>query len=224
MRLGKSTSAFSHAMVYHRRWLESHSLLGRPWFILGSAPRPTLPSPMPQNAVYAYVKYAGRSAQQHNLRSADISLLNWKSAPNIESKIDFGLILRIKRRFTLPHLFRRLTGSANTGEAELLREERDSYVSHALGSLFSEVGVDGRPSSGITLISFALSFGIPNIIVSGISLDSTGHEYDPSGARRQHVPEDRAALNVISLRYPEVSTTEVSLHESTGLPLWQSSI
>ncbi len=210
---------FIKVMNYHQRWLERQALLGRPWFILGSAPNPTLPKRLPDNVVYAYVKFAGRSAEKHGLPPADITLLNWWRASEREAGIQSASILRIRGKLKTTGIINRLLGRTNIVEADILREERDGYIIKAFGTLFSDVGDHTRPSNGVAMLAFALSFNIPEIVIAGLSLSSDGYEYDSSNTLREHVTEDTAALKMAALRYPRLTTTEYGLHQAVQIPL-----
>ncbi|MCO6050959.1 mitochondrial fission ELM1 family protein [Mesorhizobium sp. RP14(2022)] len=216
-------ATYDTTFAHHRKWLEEHKLLGRPWFFLGSAPDPTIPAKLADNTVYAYIKFAGRSARMHGLPPADITLLTrWKELQQA-ANLDLKLILRLRPDVNWRGRINRALGRAGIAESQLTSRERDDYVVKTLGSLFSGVGSEKRPSNGVGMICFALAHGIEQVVIAGLSFDVSGHEYERSTAPRRHAAEDRAALSVMAQRYPGVSTTEPSVHEATGLPLYSAS-
>lgn len=210
---------FARSVAFHRGWLKRHNLLGRPWFVLCSAPQPSIPRTLPDNTVYAYVKFAGRSASKLGLPVADITLATWWKAER-EKDIKLNAVLRVRPKLDLAGRLKRLVGPSVGKQSDVLGQERDDYVLQTLGSRFRGVGDHVRPSMGITMIAFALAHDIPEIIVAGMSFERSGHEYNPSGSVRKHVAEDRAALRIIAERYPQVKTTEPSLSEDSGIPLY----
>jgi hypothetical protein len=115
---------------------------------------------------------------------------------------------------------KRLVGCSWSSQAELYRLERDQFIIRTLGSLFTGLGEEKRPSNGIGLLAYALALGVPQIIVAGMSLEVNGHDYNGVGKKRRHVAEDRAALKKMAAIYPIVSTTEENLNRLTSLPLY----
>ncbi len=189
--------------------------------MLGSAPEPTVPATLPDRTVYAYIKFAGRSARMHGLPPADITLLTrWKELQRA-ARLDLKSILRLRPAVTYRGQLNRLLGRSTMAEAELTSAERDTYMLAVLGTLFGDVGEEKRPSNGIAMICFALAHGVEQIVIAGLSFDVSGHEYERSNSPRRHAAEDRAALQEIARRYPLVATTEVSVHQATDLPLYR---
>ncbi len=216
-----SSKSYAKTFAHHHKWLELQGLLGRPWFMLGSAPEPTAPRTLPERTVYAYIKFAGRSARMHGLPPADITLLTrWKELQRA-ARLDLKLVLRLRPSLTYRGRLNRIAGRTGMAESQLTSAERDAYMIAALGSLFSGVGQEKRPSNGIAMICFALAHGVERIVISGLSFDMSGHEYERSNTPRRHAAEDRAALQEMARRYPLVSTTEESVHRATSLPLYR---
>ncbi|MCE7028117.1 hypothetical protein [Jiella avicenniae] len=213
------SSAFRHTVRANQRWLDIHGLARRPWFVLGSAPSPTMPQKLPEDTVFAYVKFAGRSAKKHGLPDGDITLAtSWDEAR--WSDLQLSLVLRVRNKSSWRVFFSRMASKPSDRECDLLSHERDDYVLQAMGSRFREVGEHVRPSSALTMIAFALVHDIPEIIIAGISLDQTGHEYNDLNLQRKHGAEDRAALQAAASRHHHVSTTEPRLAAATGIPLY----
>lgn len=216
------SAGFDEAFAYHHRWLAGHGLLNRPWFVFASAPDPILPSAFPDGTVYAYVKHAGRSARLLGLPKADVTLLSEARARDEEPDgLDRGRVLLVRRKLPLSGRLARLTGRVGTKDLDVLRTERDSYTIRIVGSLFNDGSEHSRPSMTVPMLCFAIAHGIPKIILAGMSLDRSGYSYEPSAAPRKHVREDRLVLDVIAKRYPQVVTTEPSLHAHAGLPLFE---
>ncbi|MCO6050960.1 hypothetical protein NGM99_14345 [Mesorhizobium sp. RP14(2022)] len=207
-------------LEFHRNWAGARGLLGRPWFVLGSAPGPAIPDHLPENTAYIYVKYAGHSAKRRGLPDADLTLLLTKTEPKQIAGLKTRSTLMMGRTFPLSAKLKRLSGWRWSSQAELHRMERDQFVIRTLGSLFTGIGEEKRPSNGISLLAYALALGVPQIIIAGMSLETNGHDYNAVGKKRRHVAEDRAALQQIAALYPFVSTTEENLHRITGLPLY----
>jgi hypothetical protein len=216
----KAELQWQRTLGFHRNWAQQRGLLGRPWFVLGSAPSPTIPDRLPENTAYVYVKYAGHSAKRRGLPDADLTLLLTKTEPQQIAGLKSSNTLMMGRAFPLSAKLKRLIGYSRSNQAELYRVERDQFIVRALGSLFSGIGEEKRPSNGISLLAYGLALGVPQIIVAGMSLESNGHDYNGVGKKRRHVAEDRAALKEIAATYPFVSTTEENLNRLTGLPLY----
>jgi len=202
----------------HRAWLSASGLHDRPWFILGSAPDPHVPEPFPSDTAHIHVKYAGHSARQHGLPAGDLTFLLTKTRPTHVAGLQLDRILRLRRRHTLLTRLARDLPALRARECALTHRDRDAFIIGTLGSLFGGSGKEIRPSNGIALIAYAIAVGIPQIIVAGISLQSDGHAYDRSARVRRHREEDRAALEVVAARYPQVVTTEPGLSDVTGIP------
>lgn len=208
-------------MAYHRRWMRVRGLLNRPWLILGAAPDPTLSANLPDDVAYVYVKLSGRSAARRNMPGADLTFLPQKIDHAKLEGLSTGHILRMSRHLTLATAARRLLQDVSIDECHLTNGERDRYILHTVGSLFGADGSEARPSNGIALVCFAIALGVPKIIMSGISLESNGHDYNREARRRKHVPQDLAALKVVSARFPQVVTTEDNLHRLAGVPVFE---
>ncbi|MBO0664540.1 hypothetical protein LQ948_18500 [Jiella sp. MQZ9-1] len=212
--------AFRHTVAFNQKWLDAHRLGGHPWFILGSAPNPSMPETLPEDCIHAYVKFAGRGAKRHGFPDADVTLAtSWDEARWAD--LNISRVLRVRNKSSWKVFAKRLKVKPSDNECDLLSHERDDYVLKAMRSRFRGVGEHVRPSSALTMIAFAIVHQIPEIIITGISLDQTGHEYNDLNSQRKHAPEDRAALEAVAAFHPHVSTTESSLAAATGLPLYQ---
>ncbi len=216
-----SDRKWERVLGYHREWARHRGLLDRPWFMLGSAPSPTIPAILPANSAYVYIKYAGHSARKRRLPKADLTLLLTKTEPRQIAGLTMTNVLLMGASFPIGASIKRLLNRNRSQQGELYRRERDEFIIRTLGSLFAGIGTEKRPSNGISLLCYALALDVPQIIIAGVSLESDGHDYTESVKRRRHVEEDRAALQKVAKLYPGVSTSEESLHRLTGLPLHQ---
>jgi len=206
----------------HTRWLSRNGLLGRPWFVLGSAPEPTWPEPMPDDLAQIHVKYVGQFAKKVGaLPSPDLTFLVDVPKPHQIEGLKFTRILRMtEKRWDLRLNRARLAMPfPPPTEIRLSKVERDLVLADVIGDVFRGVGVEERPSNGIFLICYALFVGVPEIIVAGISVTSDGHSYNATARRRRHKEEDAASLQFIAKTYPTVITTEQALSAAVGLPL-----
>lgn len=206
----------------HRTWLSGLGLLGRPWLVMGSAPSPATPDPMPARTAFIHVKYAGRTARILGLPEGDLTMLLEKTQPEQIEGVTLHNVLRMRRKLTIPQQLKKRLPFARFSEYDLTHKERDDFIVGTVGSLFPDLGEEERPSNGVGLICYAIAVGVPRIIISGISLDTIGYGYAPDlKKRRRHIAEDEAALAVMAARHPQVCTTEESLSRITGLPLYQ---
>lgn len=78
---------------------------------------------------------------------------------------------------------------------------------------------DGKVSNGIFVTCFALYHGVPEVILSGISLTKQGHNYGDSVRYRNHSKADEIALEGIAALGHPVATTEPELAEQFGFRL-----
>ncbi len=215
------TADFDAAIALQRDWLKRRGLVNRPWLILGAAPKPTIPEPLPTNVAHVHVKYSGHSAVKNGMPPADLTLLLHKTTAKDVAGLEIRDVLRMRRRLSrLTRLYRRF-GWAGFQESVITHDERDQFILRVAGSLFASGGRDERPSNGVAMICYALAMGVPQIVVAGVSLEADGYDYDPTIRNRRHQAEDRAALREIARRGLPVETTEAGLAEITGLPLYR---
>jgi len=203
-----------------RRWLSARGLTDRPWFLLASAPEPTIPTELPENVAHIHIKYAGHSAAKQGLPDSDLTFLLQKTKPEQIAGLNIRTTLRMRRGGSWTMRMKRLVPFVPFQEFEIRHRERDLLIESIAGSLFAELGSDDRPSNGITMICYAIAVGIPQIIVAGMSLSSDGHAYNEQKRKRRHVPQDEAALSAIARRHGQVATSEPALAQRTGLTLY----
>ena len=217
----EGTDVLGDVILLQRAWLKRRGLSDRPWLILGAAPKPAIPDPLPANVAHVHVKYSGHSAVKNGLPPADLTLLLHKTTAKDVAGLEIRNVLRMRRRLSRLTRLTRRVGVAGLGESVITHDERDQFILCVVGSLFASGGRDQRPSNGVAMICYALAMGVPRIVVAGVSLEADGYDYDPSIRNRRHQAEDRAALREIAKRGLPVETTETALAEMTGLPLYR---
>jgi hypothetical protein len=206
----------------HRRWLARHHLLDRPWFVLGSAPNPTIPAGIADRAAIICINNAGFTAARQGLPPANLTFRNrgkdWKMLRGHK----VPLVLWVCNRKPRHIFFKRLTVPA------LLRSEIHTLPLELRRAIDLKVLGDGKPeddetiskpSTGVFAVVYGLFVGVSEISLAGLSIDKSGYSHPATRARMMHSAEDRFALIRIAERYPSVSTTERVIHEATGIPL-----
>jgi hypothetical protein len=204
-----------------RRWLSSLGLLEKPWFILGSAPLPTLPPELLKTHARVDINNAGRTADLLGLGPADLTFRKkskpWSEHPALRTR---GLIwyntvpavmLRL-RLLTLP--------KARVGKImKATRGERERIVENVANANPHEIGDRGKVTNGVAALCYALYVGVPQVVLTGMSLSKDGHSYNEVNRARRQVEEDAFILDKLKDR-PEVLTTEPDLARDTGIRLW----
>ena len=202
----------------HQPWLASLHLLDCPWLIFGSAPDPTLPSPLPEKLVRCDINNAGRKAQELGLGRADLTLRARKKSWSEHTEIDTRGLLWISDRHPAFLRLKLLTKPhRHIGSIQNLRaEDRQMIVETVSGMRLDDIGDLGKVTNGVAAICYALFFNIPQIIISGIALDRAGHSYDNLSRKRLQTEEDAAVLSALASR-PELVTSEADLAAQTGI-------
>jgi hypothetical protein len=204
----------------HRRWLDHHGLLHRPWLVLGSAPDPNVPPGLGDRALVC-INNAGVAAARMGLPPANLTFRNknkeWKSLSGHKVPLVLWVCDRTPFQMWLKRLVIR---GADLGEIRVMaRNDRREVYEHMLREA-SDAAEIGKPSTGIFAVLYALFVGIPDVLLAGMSLDKQGYSYNAPRARMLHGVEDRFALERIARRYPAVRTTEPVIAEGTGVPLY----
>jgi hypothetical protein len=207
-----------------RTWLAMLGILDRPWLIFGAAPGPTLPGDIVRTHARIDINNSGRTAQELGLGPADLTfrkrskpwaehqdlhtrgLIWYRNAPLVFMKIELAL----KRRAKVDHLMR------------VTRGERDTIVDLMAGTNLRAVGSRGKATNGIAAACYGLYVGVPEVVLSGVSLSKDGHSYNEVGRKRRQTDEDRLVLSKIK-DAPNLFTTEPDLAAEAGLKLWQDS-
>jgi hypothetical protein len=206
----------------HRRWLARHHLLDRPWFVLGSAPNPTIPAGIADRAAIICINNAGFTAARQGLPPANLTFRNkskeWKTLDGHQ----VPLVLWVCDRNPWHIFLKRLTiKAARLSEIHTLRRNyRRAIDLKVLGDGKPEdEDTISKPSTGVFAVVYGLFVGVPEIILAGMSIDKEGYSHPASRVRMLHGAEDRFALTRIAERYPSVRTTEQAIHQETGIPL-----
>ncbi len=206
----------------HAGWAKKHlGDISRPWFILCSAPSPTIPASIPDGAIFVCVNNSGLTAHALGLRSPDLTIRaekkSWKEIYGLRSRA----LLWISKK---PLFYQRLQAlDSFKHKANAVRritvDDRDDFMRAVLKTEFPSNEHENRPSNGIFAIAYALACGASEVIVSGFSLTQGGHSYNDINKRRRHIDPDKVALiNFAENNFP-VSTTEADLAKITGLQL-----
>jgi hypothetical protein len=213
--------SLDHFANGHRRWLRGLGLLDRPWFVLGGAPEPTLPTELVATHARVDINNSGRTAVALGMGRADLSIrrakASWSAHPELDTR---GLIWFTEKNILLLRLelWHRRHASVDS-LVRVKRTLRDALVAHVVGPEIKDVGKLGKPSNGIVAVCFGLYFGVPEIVLTGVSLTQQGHSYDQLNRPRKQVDEDLHVLQILS-RDARVATTERELAVTTGLRLW----
>lgn len=204
-------------------WLRHDRLLSRPWFVLASAPNPTLPTVLPPDTAHIHVKYAGHTASRLGLPVPDLTFLLEKTRPDQISGLRFGKILKMtgSRPELIANRLRLHIPGIGQQEMRISKWERDAMLNDVLGDVYVGTGSEKRPSNGISMLCYALILGVPQIILTGFSISTDGHSYATNVRSRRHKEEDAISLATIAAKYPQVWTTEPALHHATNLKLYQ---
>jgi hypothetical protein len=208
---------------YQLRWLAAAHLLDRPWFIFASAPNPTLPTNLPKDCAHVYINFSGQEAKARKMPSADLILIKRKrraeqlrglraarviQVSQYQLDVDRYRLLQRLCRYRLPMM-------------RVSKPERKRLAHGIIGDVFSGVGDDGNLSNGAILVLYAILMGVPQIILAGFSVTKNGHSHTNDLTRfRMHKEEDSECFKFVAANYDHVSTTEMDLHNSTGLRLW----
>ena len=220
MRLSFLQAPLDRIRESERRWLRRHGLLDRPWFILASAPGPTVPPGITDRAALICINNAVATAARMGLPQADLTFRaghkEWSSAAGCRMPLVLWLSDDLLR------FYRRKYGSgATVGRFRMMRHPvRGRITTHVLGNDLGAIGEKHKPSTGIFAVLYGLFLGVPEIVLSGVSVDQDGYSYGSLPGKQLHRGEDLFALKHISAAYPSVSTTEANLSRETGIPLY----
>ena len=205
----------------HRQWLGEHGLLDRPWFVLGSAPEPTIPPDLGDRAALICINNVGVTAARLGLPPADLTFRNKNKEWATLAGCKVPLVLWVCDRNPFQIFLKRLRIRAQLGEIRVMRRaDREHVYTHMLKVGASELDEIGKPSTGVFAVLYALFVGIPEIILGGMSMDKQGYSHAFKRARMMHGAEDRFALETIARHYSCVTTTEATVAEATGLRLY----
>jgi hypothetical protein len=100
------------------------------------------------------------------------------------------------------------------------RYQRMALLDRVVGWKSLEMDADSKVSNGINAVLFALYNGATAVIITGINPNSGGHAYNQVNLARLHVKMDRDVLVKLMRQGYPIFTTDPSVSESVGLPLW----
>lgn len=207
----------------HGKWLRSLGLIDRPWLILGAAPDPILPAALLRGHARVDINNAGKTAAMLGLDRADLTFRATKKSWTEHDKLDTRGLLWLRQdpsRFMRFHLWNR--PHLHVGSIDVLTmRDRDEIVRRVSGVSPNEVGDLGKVTNGIAAACYGLFFGVPEIVLAGISLSRTGHSYDGLGRQRLQIAEDALVLEALG-KDRRLATTEPELADATGIRSWPS--
>ena len=208
----------------HRAWLGKHGLLDRPWFVLGSAPEPTIPTDIADRAALVCINNAAATAARLGLPPPSLTFRNPAKEWNSVAGIKLPLVLWVSNKSPWGIFWAKLFfAKARVGEIRAMsKNDRTALFTHVLGTDLSGVGQLHKPSTGIFAALYGLFMGAPEIVLAGLSMERDGYSYGSLPGIQKHREEDRLALRILAERYPQVSTTERDVSEQTGVPLFSS--
>ena len=206
----------------HRHWLGRHDLLGQPWFVLGSAPEPTIPRRALQETILVCINNSGATAAQLGLPPARLTVRNrnkeWASVAGLQ--IPLVLWLSDKNRFQV-YWTRLLKARSRLGEIRTIpTQERYDICTSMLGNDLLSIGAMNKTSTGIFAAVYGLFLGVPEVILGGISVDKDGYSYSSAPGVQRHRTEDSFALKTLASRGEGLRTAEADLAAKMGIPLY----
>ena len=202
------------------RIVDELGLASKGWIVFGSAPDPLLPTSLTGRYARVDINNAGRTAQELGLGPADLTIRTKKKSCSEHPTLDTKALIWIH---TIPAPMLRLLlltkPHRSIGRvAKFTKAERDALVETVSGVRLENVGPWDKVSNGVAAACLGLHFGVPEIVLSGISLSKAGHSYNQLGRTRYQVDEDRAVLSALS-KDPRLATSEPDLAADLGLRL-----
>jgi hypothetical protein len=161
-------------------------------------------------------------------RKPDLTLMGTgvtRSKPvNIEAKsvlvghsTEHLILIRLDKTFD-PSRFRlALINYRYEALSILSKTQRSEILTWAVGS---PKGNTIWPSNGVTLAFVCLKLGAPLVVMSGISLSKSGHAYNRAGREREHVGDDRIALEAALSRKLPLYTVDSEFSNDSDVPLY----
>lgn len=210
----------------HRRWLTRHGLLYRPWFVLASAPEPTIPSDITRHAAIICVNNAGLTATRIGLPSAELTISSRHKDWTPAEHLSLPLLLWVTNDTLWMYLRKRLKIAVVSRKQfetrrHLRKTVRRGIEASLLGDEIQRIGKKHKPSTGIFAVLYGIFVGVPEIILSGFSIDTEGYSYGSLPGLQLHRDEDRFAMRMMASCYPSVRTTEIEVAKRTGIPLYR---
>ncbi|MET0358383.1 MAG: membrane-anchored protein [Pararhizobium sp.] len=100
------------------------------------------------------------------------------------------------------------------------RYERMSLLEHMTGRRNTEVRTEDKCSNGLNAVLFALYHGAPQVIITGINPNSTGHSYNQTGLARAHVQMDKTIIEQLLAEGRPLFTADPQVSRDLKIPLW----
>lgn len=100
------------------------------------------------------------------------------------------------------------------------RYERMALLDRITGRKNTEVRTEDKCSNGLNAVLFALHHGAPQVIITGINPNSTGHSYNQTGLARAHVQMDKTIIEQLLAEKRPLFTADPLVSRDLGIPLW----
>ena len=238
---GAAVAASSHAARYSEEKMywqmddetttspEPLIAAGASCLVLGSAPNPRLPARDTAGMTLVCINGSAWSARRLGLKTPDLTVMChfrlFAEDMGPHRTAMHGLATR--KLLIVPH------ANAQTFEAirqvlavlefcydRIVNFDKKREIIKAVTGLDHGTGDPDttKLSNGLFAACLAIHQGASEVILSGISLDSDGHNYLKLVRRRKHVVPDRTAIEVMLSRNLPVKTAEVGL-AAIGLEL-----
>lgn len=206
-----------------RQWLFDLGILDKPWLILGAAPTPTIPEQIFASHARVDINNAGLTARSLGLGRADLTIRkkskSWDEHPTLNTR---GLLWYHTSPIWMLKIQLMMMSRVQVDSImKVTRSQRDSLVDIVAGETIRGTGDIGKASNGIAAVCYALFVGVPEILLSGVSLSKQGHSYTDLASTRLQVSEDALVLSRLKTR-ADVFTSEPDLAAEAGIKLWES--
>ncbi|TCQ08682.1 hypothetical protein C8J34_10370 [Rhizobium sp. PP-F2F-G36] len=100
------------------------------------------------------------------------------------------------------------------------RYERMALLKRMTGRNNTEVRTEDKCSNGLNAVLFALHHGAPQVIITGINPNSTGHSYNQTGLARAHVQMDKTIIEQLLAEGRPLFTADPQVSRDLNIPLW----
>ncbi len=206
-----------------------------PCLVLGSAPNPVIPSGFDAHWTFISVNASQAGAAAAGItRVPDLTVMSGQMLGTKPENLAGQAALRGGRTKQLLLIERGIA----TREAipalrildfryDVLRTmnhwERAGLTYRLLGEHLATGSGEDKISTGVFAAVFSALRGHRPTVMSGFSLSSDGHSYNPLGHRRQHRRIDALALRMLAAPRYAVFSADADFAASSGLPLWDGS-
>ena len=204
-------------------------LWNKPCIVIGSAPNPTPPKSIPEDAVLICINMSGWSAKRMGLRSPDITILAGNKLTLEERAAERTLLAGLKTKEVL-YVHKKIYVPLEKAKKilkdleysyekfTLIEKKKHAIIEDVLGTKLDKT-YDAKVSNGVFAVCYALYMGASEVILSGISLASTGHNYDVPHRDNLHIHGDGDAFKLLIEKGYLLKTTEAALAKETGMEL-----